>query len=247
MRPTQGLRASSARASQERRRRLWVRWTGLNAAATVGGVGAGALVGWALLESLVDTSGQLVAVLLSAVFFGLIAGALVGWAQHGVLIWPLPFVRVRVWLSATALGGIAGWLVVSAVDSLGSDTAAAVRISLGGLIGALVGVVIGLAQSIVLQPHVERFWHWVWANAVAWAVAMAIIFLTLGSVPDGAGWVRVGVTALFGLPVAGAVLGAITGRVLLWLVEDRLHPNSYTIHALEGISQAVAGNDSPLG
>lgn len=224
---------------------LWFRWTAVNAAGSVVSIGSGALIGWALLAALESQTGVLPASLLSAVFFGLIGGVLFGYGQHQVISWPLPFVPTRVWVSATALSGILGWAGAGGLISSVGDGFGAYLLR-GALAGMAAGAVLGVPQALVLQPQIERAWHWVWANALGWGAAMPVLFLAAGSLPDDAGWIRIGFAAVLSLAVAGAVAGAISGRVLLWLVEDRLHPNRYTIHALEGISQASAGNDGPV-
>ena len=228
-----------------RRRRLWYRWTVVNAVASAAALGSGALIGWALLEALEEQAGVVPAALLSAVFFGLIAGSVLGYAQHQVVSWPLPFVGVRVWVSATMLSGIIGWVGAGGpIDWVGDGFGSKLFGSI--LTGAAAGVVLGVPQALVLQPQIERAWHWVWANAAGWGLAMPVLFLAAGSLPDDAGWLRIGFTAVFSLAVAGAIAGVVNGRILVWLVEDRLHPNQYTLHALEGISQASAGNDGPF-
>ncbi len=194
-------------------------------------------------------AGDLVGALVSAVFFALFVGVLFGFAEHRALSWPLPFVNLRVWVSATTLAAIIAWAGANPLlDSLGNGGHPGLLFQIFGAaaIGIAAGIIVGVPQAMVLQPQIDKAWHWVWANAAGWGLAMPLVFLAEGSLPAGPGWLRVGFTALIALAAAGAVAGAVSGRVLVWLVEDRLQPNRYTLHALEGISQAVAGNDGPF-
>jgi len=68
------------------------------------------------------------------------------------------------------------------------------------------GAALGAAQALVLRGHVAHPWRWVGANAVAWAPAMAVIFL--GASTPGADWPVAAVARL------GAVTGLAAGTVL---------------------------------
>jgi hypothetical protein len=76
------------------------------------------------------------------------------------------------------------------------------------------GAVLGAAQATVLRDVVHHPWRWVAANAVGWAVAMAVIFA--GATSAGPSWswpVLVMYGALTGA-LAGTGLGLVTS---LWL------------------------------
>jgi hypothetical protein len=76
------------------------------------------------------------------------------------------------------------------------------------------GAVLGAGQALVLRGRCRHPWRWVTANALGWAVAMAVIFT--GATTAGADWswpVLLGYGALTGA-VAGTGLGVVTGA---WL------------------------------
>jgi len=94
------------------------------------------------------------------------------------------------WVLATTLGWIIGW----------------------GFIGeAGIGVVIGIAQWLVLRRLGYQAGWWIWASTVGWAVGWALIVTGLIVPPEG------GVLASL---AAGAVLGVTIG-VAQWLVLRR--------------------------
>jgi hypothetical protein len=76
------------------------------------------------------------------------------------------------------------------------------------------GALLGAAQAWALRGAAARPGRWVGANAVAWAPAMAVVFL--GATAPDAGWplqAVLGIALLTGA-AAGATLGLVTGRFL---------------------------------
>jgi NhaP-type Na+/H+ or K+/H+ antiporter len=119
---------------------------------------------------------------------GLIGGAVVGTAQWLLLHRRLP--HAFWWIAATAIGWAIGWAIGGAV---------AIAAFYQVMIGATVGACAGIAQWQVLQRHMPGTIWWVLASAIGWT----------------AGWAMS--DFLFGIG-HGAVAGAMTGVVLLWLL-----------------------------
>ena len=145
-----------------------------------------------------------------ATFFvdGLIIGASVGIAQWLVLrrrIAPIGW-----WVVASIVGYGVGKAVGEA-SVQGIPTVAGL-----GLIGALIGAFVGIAQWLVLRRHVSLAGWWVLANIAAWALGWSII----GFVEDSAGWPILMVYSVGAL--GAAVAGTITGIALIWLSRPRL-------------------------
>jgi hypothetical protein len=88
------------------------------------------------------------------------------------------------------------------------------------MLGFVAGPILGLAQWTVLRRFVARAGRWLFANAIAWAVGMPVIFAGMDLVP----WE--GNLAVFMLTVyavcgaAGIVVGAIHGRLLVQLLRQ---------------------------
>jgi hypothetical protein len=75
------------------------------------------------------------------------------------------------------------------------------------VVGALGGAVTGILQWLVLRAQVSRAGWWVLASTVGWGLGMV-------------GTRAFEVLAIFGGLVGGAVLGAVTGGALVWLLRQ---------------------------
>jgi hypothetical protein len=96
-------------------------------------------------------------------------------------------------------------------EAPGPDTIAAAAALLGGV----AGTVLASFQTLALRGHVARAWRWLLANAIAWAVAMPVLFGAvhlLERVRDPAVGLPIGFVVL---GVCGAVVGAIHGTMLV--------------------------------
>jgi hypothetical protein len=210
-------------------RGFYGRWVAANALAEAAGLGTTFVLGQAVAPTLAQSSGvaaiagtALVAVLLGT----LLEGVVVGVAQERVLR-----TRVRLetgaWTRATAAGAGAAWVLgmipstvlsLAAGDAPGSAVAGPgplIQYGLAVLMGLVTGPILGIAQWVVLRRAVAPAGRWLWANAVAWAVGMPLIFLGMDFVPwDGAPAARVAAIYLV-CAAAGLAVGAIHGRVLV--------------------------------
>jgi hypothetical protein len=84
--------------------------------------------------------------------------------------------------------------------------------------GLILGAILGVPQWRVLRRHLSGSGWWVPANAVAWAVAMPLIFLAAGMpLPQDALAPLLAVVAAI-IAGAGAIAGAIHGIVLVRLL-----------------------------
>lgn len=134
---------------------------------------------------------------------GLVIGSAIGVAQALV-------VRKRI---APAIP----WVVVSIIGfGAGKFFADAVEQALPGLVavalgGAIIGLLVGVTQAVVLRNRFTRAWWWIAANAVGWAVGWTVIGLASGSVDS------IAMTYVVGA-VGAAVVGVVTAIALIWLI-----------------------------
>ena len=126
---------------------------------------------------------------------GAVAGAILGLAQWLALG---RHVSAGIWVGATALGLGVSFAIVQAMGA--TSTAAA------PVIGAVTGLGVGVAQSLVRSDRLPSAIVWVPTMAVAWAIAW-VVTTSIG-VQAEAGWPVVG--------VSGAIVAqALTGVVLM--------------------------------
>jgi hypothetical protein len=197
------------------------RWTALCAAAETLGMtaAAGAAKASQAIVGEQSTGPETAAALSLVVAGGLVEGVALGTAQASGLARVLPGLDRRRWVLVTVVVAGVGWAAASAPAALragddGTEPRLALVLAGAAALGAGMGAALGAAQALVLRGQVPRPGRWVGANAVAWAPAMAVIFL--GATTPSSDW---SVTSVLGLgavtgAAAGTVLGLVTGRFL---------------------------------
>jgi hypothetical protein len=226
------------------RGRLWLDWVKANAIGEWLGLGGAALIGWLALRGLEGVVDVAMAVVISSFVFGLVEGGILGWFQHRVLVRPLPFLTRNGWITATVVGGTIAWLVASTVVTIGGAGAAAAvepspaaQLAFAAVLGLGAGPILGVPQALVFRTWLGgRAWHWVWANALAWAAAMPLVFLGAGLPGEGAGVLVVAAVASATLLAAGATAGAVHGVVMVGLLGGRLEQSAYPHVVLDELS-----------
>jgi hypothetical protein len=159
---------------------------------------------------------------------GAFEGAVVGFAQWLVLCGRLTDLARRSWILATVAGAVAAWflgMLPSTVMALagngggeGPDFEGAGVFVMAAGVGLVLGAVLATPQWRVLRRHVRGAGWWIPANAIAWAVAMPLIFLAAGMpLPQDALAPLLAVVAAI-IAGAGAVAGTIHGVVLVKLL-----------------------------
>jgi hypothetical protein len=221
---------------------LWLRWVLANAIGEAIGLGGSALLWAAAVLYLGEDSGPIASVVLAAlaVLAGtLIEGTVVGTAQWLVLHGPLGSLRWKTWVLATGAGAFLAWtlgMVPSTLISLMADPSGkaappepsdAVVYALAAIMGLVLGPILGFAQWIVLRRFVRRAALWMPANALAWAFGMVAIFFGV-DLALGAGFGPATIPLLvITLACAGAVVGAVHGLALVWLLSHRQRPGQH--------------------
>lgn len=222
----------------ERNLTFWLRWVGANALSEAVGLSAVLLVGFGVLGPLVaGLPGAWPAIISIAagVLLGIFEGIIVGGAQGVVLRRRLPQIALRTWIPATVIGAMVAWglgmlpstLMAANAGAAGSAAAEAsasmpewLNYVMAALLGLVAGVMLAFTQWLVLRRHVRRAWLWLPANSLAWVVGMPIVFLGMGSIPAGASVVQAIPLVVAATFIAGAVVGAIHGAVLVRLVNQ---------------------------
>ncbi len=171
----------------------------------------GMLVGFVLGFFLVDALPDVVGEWFGTSVLGIVLGMAVGILQWLVL-------RRRVsgagwWIFASAIGGFA---IFQAGLFFGFSTEYESSAALLGWAGvvALGGVAAGTLQWLVLRGQAARAGWWVLASTVGWVLSvMGVRELPWGVDPSDLLW---------GMVATGAVLGVVTGGVLVWLLRHRV-------------------------
>lgn len=222
--------------------RLWWDWVLANALGVPIGLGVGSFAGWLTLDQLDERLGLGAGVVLSTFAFGIIAGSILGFFQHRVLRWPLPYLTEANWILVTIAGAAVAWLATStAVTLTGVDAASSTEPISGTYLlvaagfGLAVGAVVGLPQAMALSRWSTLAWNWLWAHSLAWVVGALLVYVALAMAPEQPALLDVVPYALGGLLVAGVVVGAIHGVVLVWLVGERLIPSEYPRHVMDSL------------
>ncbi len=209
--------------------KLWFQWIVANAFGEAVGLG-GTVAVYALLTVYAQqTMGIFLTAALIVLAGTFIEGMVVGTVQWFVLRRPLNKIRWRVWAMATALGAFVAWtlgMIPSTLFFTGDNSggAASTQMSdvmvyaLAAAMGFVLGPILGVPQWLALRRHLPKAGWWVLANALAWMCGMVVVFIGISLIPPTGVTVSVALLLLLFLVAAGAVVGAIHGLVLIWLL-----------------------------
>ena len=212
--------------------RLWGQWILANAISEMLGLGAAFLIGIFLLVQAEPALGAVAPTILGVLAATAIEGSLVGTAQWLVLRRPLPKLHWYVWVGATALGAGIAWtlgMLPSTVLFAGPESTTAapgpmsdlVIYALAAALGLAAGATLSIPQGWVLRQYVPKASWWVLANALAWMLGMVVIFLGTSFIPAGGITWPIAVLLMLFVAMAGALVGAIHGLFLIWLLRWR--------------------------
>jgi hypothetical protein len=212
------------------RSKFWWQWIAANAVAELIGLGTVAVIGFLIFRHVTEPTSTVQALVFASVFItlGAFEGLIVGYAQGAVLRTRLP--ALRGWVRATVVGAMVAWamgMVPSTVVSLLQSPNAAppeqpplvLVMLLAAALGAVAGPVLAAFQWLSLRKALSsRTGYWLPANAAAWALGMPVIFLGAQANEFTSSPALIAGAIALALLAAGAIVGAIHGRVLLWLV-----------------------------
>jgi hypothetical protein len=215
------------------RRTLWLRWVAANALGEWLGLGMTLAVTGLAISSLENQAGIIAALVsfLSAVASGALEATLVGFAQWWAMHPWFPSITRRAWWLATLAGALLAYILGYLPSTLmnlgeqGSQTSVpeppqAIVLLLAGGLGMVAGAVLSFAQWLVLRKHVDRAAWWVPANMLAWLAGMPVIFWGIDAAQKGQTLLQAVLLMGGALLLAGAVVGAVHGAFLAWLVRQ---------------------------
>ena len=225
----------SPTAAQFWRNAFWQRWVVANALGELVGLGTVAAVGFFFFQRAGEPANIPEALAFAAlfIFLGAFEGTVIGLAQRQVLRTLLP--SVRGWVVATVAGAMVAWAVgmvpstVAALMQQGATDASTppeppliLALLLASCLGAVAGPMLAAFQWLSLRRVVlTKSWLWLPANALAWALGMPVIFLGAQANEFTSSAAAIAALAALAICVAGAVVGAVHGRVLLGLAQGR--------------------------
>jgi len=211
--------------------KLWFQWILANAFGEAVGLG-GTVVVFALLFIYAEkTIGSVLTAALIVLAGTFIEGMVIGTAQWLVLRHPLNKIRWRVWAMATALGAFVAWtlgMIPSTFIFTGDNSGGAAPAQMSDLMvyalaaamGFVLGPILGVPQWLVLRRYLPKAGWWVLANALAWMCGMVVVFMGTNLIPPEGITLSVALMLLLFLVAAGAVVGAVHGLVLIWLLHS---------------------------
>jgi len=205
---------------------IWRRWVVANAVGEAIGLGCTLLLTIFLAATATNVLGPIGFAALAVLGGTVIEGLIVGTTQWLVLQDPLPKLSWRRWALATAVGACIAWALgvlpgtMMPVDA-GASPASMSGLAIDGLafvMGLVLGPILSVPQWLVLRLYLHRTGWWMLANALAWACGMVVIFLGTNLIPPVGITPAIAVLLVVYLVSAGAVVGAIHGLVLIWLL-----------------------------
>lgn len=216
--------------------KFYTRWVFANALGELIGLGLTFIVGVSSVLLIGEPQSAMAAIGLGLLMVasGAIEGVVVGGAQWWAMQSALPEINRKSWLAATLIGALVAWsfgsipttMMSMNADATGTPAVEPDTISmllLAGVMGALLGIVLALAQWIVLRRIVQNAWSWLPANSAAWLFGLPIIF---GAVDLAQGASNAYLSVLIfaaALALTGTVVGGVHGLVLIKLVsQERL-------------------------
>jgi hypothetical protein len=209
---------------------LYTRWVLANALGELIGLGLTFIVGFGSILLIGEPQGVVVAIGLGLLMVasGAIEGVIVGSAQWWAMHRYFPTISHKSWVAATIIGALVAWTfgsIPTTIMSMNTDPIAASPVEpdlifmllMAGLMGALLGIILALAQWLVLRKHMNNAWWWLPANSAAWLLGMPIVFAAVdlaqkAESPAHALFIFAGALAL-----TGAIVGSVHGIALVKL------------------------------
>jgi len=186
----------SAEAAQTERR-MYMRWVRATSLGWL--VGFGLMIVLAIAWDIIGGGAQFMVGVGMGAGVGYLQGRVVGeWIES-----------VRAWLLASIIGMGAPFVLWDIGAATGMDFPFSLPLSV-----VMGGLLVGVLQRRVLRPHSDRANWWVPVCTVGWALPAGLIaFGDADVVPDLGG-----ILSISGMLLGGVILGAVTGKPLIWML-----------------------------
>lgn len=204
---------------------LWLQWTIYCGLGEFFGITIAAIIAVSINTNIGEPNNfiKLIAIFTAAIISGIFEGTITGFLQTKILSKAFS-INAKRWIILTASVAVLGWLagtipstIISGNQNINDTTPPTVfqMLAYAALLGLVAGTAFGFAQWLELKHHVQKAKNWIAANAIAWAIAMMIIF-TAATLPDAN--TPIPIIILFGCIsglLAGLALGVVTGYQLI--------------------------------
>lgn len=209
---------------------FWYKWIAANSSAELVGLGTVAALGYGIVVSLGEPQGAF-AIVFAAILtaLGALEGVVVGIAQAWLLKQRLG--QLKGWVQATVIGAAFAWLlgmIPSTLMNLSPSESAPppqepnlfAQLFFASILGLITGPVLAFFQWRTLHHYIEhKSGWWMTANAAAWALGMPVIFIGIDTSSAASGLLARAITIGVTLLLAGAIVGAVHGRVLVSILK----------------------------
>jgi hypothetical protein len=85
---------------------------------------------------------------------------------------------------------------------------------ISGSMGALLGIILAMAQWLVLRKHVSNAWWWLPANSAAWLLGMPMVFAAVDLAQKVESLAHILLIFAGALTLTGTVVGSVHGIAL---------------------------------
>jgi hypothetical protein len=179
-------------------------------------------VGWVLASAFGTAAGFAISVNLLSILSSDISSAL-----NEVLIFGLILAAMGTlqWLVLRSQISQAGWWIVASIVSGTVLGIMATLFSTGAEVNPIIGyglfgITLGVPQWLVLRRQLSHSWLWLIASPIGWTLAVLVVTAL------GRTWQQVSETTglILGFGLMGAVVGMITGTLLIWLLRQSYLP-----------------------
>lgn len=202
---------------------LWLKWTLYCGLGEFFGITAAAILATAANNIPLPTNSpfNLLILIVAVTLSGIIEGTITGYLQAKILSRVFG-VNLKRWILLTVAVAVIGWLAGSLPSALSNPNTQDLTqpnllqmLVAAAFLGIAAGGAFGFAQFLELKRHVKKASRWIFANAIAWAFAMMVIF-TAATLPNSQTPALLIVLAgMVSGVLAGLILGAVTGWQLI--------------------------------
>jgi hypothetical protein len=236
---------------------LWGRWVLGNAIGELLGLGLTFAAGYAVIAVFGEAqgSGAILGQFLLMTATGAIEGSVVGYAQWRAMQPDLAQVRPRAWILATIYGAIVAWFFGSlpfTLMNMSQDASQApiqeppqaLVLLLAAGMGIVAGAVLSFFQWRVLRRALSKASWWIPANSLAWMLGLPVIFIATGAIQADTPAAQIAITLAIAILFAGALVGAVHGAFLVWMLKQQVETASTGSTANHASGRNTGGDDA---